>query len=301
MPKIKEDFAEQIRTILQNYNAIVFYNNQELNTNELLSDPQNLGNLEQWSFQKADCSNMLAPKKKIISNIKEIRSYVLEDALDDYVEKKWNDSLNKFLSQIENGYSLRIADEDIKVDIVVIESIISTLLLFMCRNPNFDCQGIFPRIESVLLNLLLEIAKNEEEKKNIIDFVSGHIRGAWLSQIYKALFNNDISFFSQYFNSIRKRCQVTVIRCPVENGSFITSDNPAFPFVSFATQSNYNAIYFPLTPQYLLLIGKGEKDSLDKIDVKTATNKGLKKFNSIIISSAYDSLVSDHKYLGYIL
>ncbi len=301
MPKVKEDFANQISDILKRYSAVAFYNDNVLNTKELLTDPLNLGKLDEWIFKKADYPDLLASKRKIIANIKDTRSYIIEEAFDDYIEKKWNDLLDDFVSQIEKGYALQIANEDVKVNSETIEKIVATLLLFMCRNPHFDCNGIFPRIETVLLDMLINSAENTNEENEIREFVNGHIRGAWLSQIYKALFNNDISFFSQYFQRIKENCQITIMRCPVENGSFITSDNPAFSFVCYATKANYNAIYFPLTPRYLLLIGKGEKNSLDKIDVKTVTNKGVRQFNKIILSKAYDSIVSTQKYLGAIL
>jgi len=301
MPKIKQDFTKQINEILHTYNAIAFYNSQQLNTDELLMFPENLGNIDKWVFKKADNIEKLAPKKAIIANIKEIRSYVLENALDDYIEKKWNSLLDTFIEQIETGYNLRIADEDIVVKTDTIEGIISTLLLFVCRNPQFDCQGIFPRIENVLLSLLLESAENIEQEQEIREFIDGHMRGAWLSQIYKALFNNDISFFRQYFLSIKKRCQVTVMKCSNENGSFITSDNPAFPFVNFVTKANYNAIYFPLTPNYLLVIGNGQKNSLNKIDIKVLTNEGIRRFNGIILSKANEAIISNKKYLGFIV
>lgn len=301
MPEVKADFTRQMLFILQKYNAIALYNDIALYTKEQLFDAHNLGSIDKWEFRKKDDISCLAPKKAILNNIKEIRSYVIETSLDDFVEKKWNDILDKFISEVETGYKNRIGDEDIAVDNSTIEEIVSIMLLFMCRNPKFDCQGIFPSIENVLIDLLANYTSDETTKKEIQQYVEKQIRGAWLSQVYKALFNNDVSFFNEYFTKIKERCQVTVLYCPESNGAFITSDNPSFAYVNNVTKANYNAIYFPLTPQYLLLIGKGQPNALDKIDVKTVTNKGVRAFNKIILSKAHSSIVSNQKYLGYII
>lgn len=301
MPEVKADFMKQMITILQNYNALAFNGDVALDTKELLCDAHNLCSIDKWEFRKKNDISCLAPKKAILNNIKEIRSYIIETSLDDFVEKKWNDILAEFISEIEIGYANKIGDEDITVDNSIIEEIVSILLLFMCRNPKFDCQGIFPSIGNLLIDLLTNHTSDETPKENIQHYVDEQIRGAWLSQVYKALFNNDVSFFSEYFRKIKEQCQITLLYCPESNGAFITSDNPAFAYVNNVTKANYNAIYFPLTPQYLLLIGKGQPNSLNKIDVKTVTNKGVKSFNKIILSKSYTSIVSSKKYLGYII
>lgn len=301
MPKVKIDFAKQINKILKNYDALAFNNRLALETDELLCNAHNLSEIDQWVFKKKSDISCLAPKKAILNNIKGIKSYIIETSLDDFVEKKWNIILDEFIAEIETGYANKIGDEDIVVDASTIEGIVSILLLFMCRNPQFDCQGIFPSIESALTVLLMEHSSDEVNKEEIYKYIKEQIKGAWLSQVYKALFNNDVSFFSEYFKMIKEHCQITLLRCPKNNGAFITSDNPAFSYVNNVTRANYNAIYFPLTPQYLLLIGKGQPNSLNKIDFKTVSNKGVKTFNKIILSKAYTSIVSNKKYLGYII
>lgn len=99
---------------------------------------------------------------------------------------------------------------------------------------------------------------------------------------------------------MQKRCQLVLLRCPEENGSFITSDNPAFIFMNKVMRQNRNGFYIPLTPQYLLLIGKG-RDNIGSVDVHTITNQGVKFYNNIILSKATNAIVSNKKYLGYIL
>lgn len=300
MPLVREDFATQIKKVLDNYFATAFYNGQEL-TGSMLVNPNSLANVEQWEFRKKDNPELMAAKRGIVANIKEIRSYVLENALDDHVEKKWNPLLDTFLELLENRNKARTANEDICVDNVLIEKLVSMLLIFMCRNPDFDCQGIFPRVKGLLLSVFSTDAEDTARLDDVHDMINEQMRGAWLSQLYKALFTNDIGFFSEYLKRIKAHCQVTVLHCPPDAGSFITTDTPAFSFVCNVTKANYNAIYFPLTPEYLLLIGKGKNNSLSKLDYKTLTNKGLRRFNSIILSNAVQDVVSKQKYLGYLL
>lgn len=301
MPEVKKDFLRQIENILNRYDATVFIDNTEINIKNISSLSKALSAVENWEFRKKGNTEKFAPKKAIMENIKKIHSYKLETALDDYIEKKWNNILDDFIFELKIHYFCKVDDEDIPVSATTIEGIVSILLLFMCRNPSFDCHGIFPWIEQMLSSILLEGAKNEEQKKCVNDFLDRQMRGAWLSQVYKALFEDDTSFFIQCLNRIKESCQVTIMHSPENNGSFITSDNPAFLFDCKVTELNYNAIYFPLTPQYLLMIGKGQPSSLNKVNIKTLSNKGVRKFNNIIFSKAKESIISNKKSLSFIL
>lgn len=300
-PKVREDFANQIQNILKKYNAVAFYNDYILNTDELLTTPVILGNCDKWEFKKADNPELLASKRKIIANINEIRSYYIETAFDDYIEKKWNDLLDNFISQLEKRCAQQDFNGNAIIDQNVVEEIVVALLLFMCRNPHFDCNGIFPFFKNFLFSSFSSYSKNKSDKKAIDEVINANMRGLWLSQIYKALCEDDTSFLCQFLKIIKENYYITILYSPFENGSFITTDNPAFSFMSSVMGKNYNAIYFPLTPRYLLLVCSGLNCSLNTLHIKTVTNKGLKEFNRIIISNAYDVVVSDKKYLGYII
>lgn len=171
------------------------------------------------------------------------------------------------------------------------------MLIFMCRNPAFDCLGVFPWIKDFLLSAFNEQNDKSEET---ISIVNKQLRGAWLSQLYKALYSSDTGFFVSFYSALKRRAQATIIYCPTDTGSFITSDNPAFSYID-ATKPTYNAIYFPLTPQYLLLIGNGEKYSLNKVDYKIVSKKGVINFNSIICNMAYEKIISNRSKLDDVL
>ena len=141
---------------------------------------------------------------------------------------------------------------------------------------------------------------DEEEKKKSQKVVDQQLHAAWLAEIYKGLFKSERGFCNIYAENIQKKCQLVLLHCPEKNGSFITSDNPAFVFINNVMRDNRNGFYIPLTPQYLLMIGKG-KDDIGSIDVHTITNQGVRFYNNIILSKATNAVVSTKKYLGYIL
>lgn len=301
MPKVQDDYGQKIKKVLNENLVDAFYNGKHLDTARLLASSENLGNLDMWEFFYRCDENKIASKKKIISLVKGVRSYVLEDAFDEFMETKWNGILDKFISDIERGLAKRITNEDIEVNKENISSLINTLLLLMCRNPKFDYRGVLTDVKNILLDTFLTDENNTGDREGIKQIVDDQMRGAWLSQIYKSLFNNDLSFCKKYMESIREKCQVSILKCANKDGSFITSDNPAFFYVNSAERLNKNAIYFPLTPEYLLLIGSGSANSLHMVDVKNLTNISVRIYNRIIFSNSNDGIISNSRFLGFIL
>lgn len=295
LPEAKKDFSKQLESILKEYSAVAYFDGEEIK--DFYAAIDYLHRVDEWDFRKASNLHLLAPKKAIVARIKEIRSYILESRLDNYVEKKWSQSLNLFLQQL-NGRKNLFENEQIYIDSEVIDEIISTMLIFMCRNPSFDCLGVFPWIKDLLLSTFDKHSELLEETTNV---VNKQLRGAWLSQLYKALYSRDAGFFSSFYSALKRRAQATVIYCPSDIGSFITSDNPVFSYICNVTRVNYNAIYFPLTPQYLLMLGNGEKYSLNRVDYKIISSRGIKHYNSIIRYMANEKIISNREKLGDIL
>ena len=294
LTEAKKDFSKQLESILKEYSAVAYFDGKEIK--DFYAAIDYLYRVDEWDFRKASDFHLLAPKKAIVARIKEIRSYILESRLDNYVEKKWSQSLNLFLQQL-NDRKDSYENEQIDIDSAVVDEIVSTMLIFMCRNPAFDCLGVFPWIKDLLLSAFNEQHDKSEET---ISIVNKQLRGAWLSQLYKALYSSDTGFFVSFYSALKHRAQATIIYCPTDTGSFITSDNPAFSYID-ATKPTYNAIYFPLTPQYLLLIGNGEKYSLNKVDYKIVSKKGVRSFNSIICNMAYEKIISNRSELDDLL
>lgn len=100
---------------------------------------------------------------------------------------------------------------------------------------------------------------------------------------------------------MQESCQIMLFKCWENQGSFITSDNPAFSNKSFVESDNFNAIICPLTPEYLVMILKGENKSLNNVNFRRAGNTLIKKLNTIILNHTKETIVSDCKNLGHIL
>ncbi len=299
MPEIAKDYGLKILNILNKHNAIAVYKDKELQTTEDVTSMNTFPFLIDWDFYKKDDFPNVARKKAIINDIKEIRSYVIENKLDDFLEKEWVKTRDDFILAVEKNSKYRTMN-DVKIEPILAIRLIYSMLLLMCRNPAFDCLGIFPRIGHTFMNIFTMNETDEEEIKKSQEVVDRQLHAAWLGEIYKGLFQSEKGFCRVYAENIQEKCQLVLLRCLEKNGSFITSDNPAFIYINNVSRINRNGFYIPLTPQYLLLIGKG-KDDIGSMDVHTITNQGVKVYNSIILSKATNAIVSKNKYLGYLL
>ena len=90
-------------------------------------------------------------------------------------------------------------------------------------------------------------------------------------------------------------------KCWENQGTFITSDKPAFEHISLVEATNFNSIICPLTPKYLMMVMKGESNSLRNVNFRRANNQLIRKLNNIILNNSQNAIVSDCKHLGYIL
>lgn len=62
-----------------------------------------------------------------------------------------------------------------------------------------------------------------------------------------------------------------------------------------------NGIYFPLTPQFLLFLGKRTEGTINDVVFRTVENNGVREINRVILNGAQKAIVSTNKHLGYIL
>lgn len=235
-----------------------------------------------------------ASKRGIVENIKQIRSYVIEDALDNIIEKNWNSVLDVFLQSLTERKKLLQRNLGIPMESQLVQDLILTMLIFMCRTPTFDCLGVFPKVK----NIAQAIAKDANMDD---DFVDRCMRNEQISQLYKAIFSGNVGFLASFMPRIIERCRIIVFHCDEQEGSFITSDNPSFSYVSPMTFLNYNGIYLRLTPQYLLCLGQRSQDSIYNVDYREIQNNTVRKFNAVIRSSASQYIVSNQKLPGIIL
>jgi len=297
-PKIEKDYIKQVDKLLEAREVNAFYDGKRLNTRKSLSE--HFFELESWEFKYKQYPFNLAKKGAIIKDIKGINSYVIEHSLDDVVEKKWQQNLETFIYEMENTVPLNGVDETRQINTNTALEMVKMIIFLICRNPEFDYLGILPWIKDVILESLPE-ATNTEGQIARKDFIQNQMDAVWLVEIYKGLFGVPRGYFHTLTEAAQSSFQLMLYKCWEGQGEFITSDKPAFEHISRMEATNINSIICPLTPQYILLLMKGESNSLNKVNFRRANNELIKKLNNIVLNHAYKGVVSSSKHLGYIL
>jgi hypothetical protein len=287
--EIRVEFAERIKDILSKRNVKAYYNGKALTSRNSISTW--LPFLEEWTFYNAD--NTLASKKAVINSIKEVRSYCLEDKFGTYVETRWESILQAFLSPFPKDDGRGQIEYSFPMSQAVVD-MLDMVALMMCRNPAFDLLGLFSWLKTDILDPIFLQCGNTVGADIIM-------RGCWLTEIYKGLYGKN-GFVNSFLSSAVSGLGVMVLRVANEGeGSFITSDNPVVYHKLLVEASNHNGIYFPLTPQFLLFLGKRSDGSVNDVIFRTVCNGDIRRLNRIILNGAELGIVSKEQRLGYII
>ena len=280
MPKIQCEYAEKIAEILLKHNAVAFFNGQPLDTPEKLVDINNFNNLGQWEFLKAYDTTLLASKKAIISEIKNIYIYAIEHALDTNFEHSWRKKRDNFISSCMHSK---------QIDKNFLSDIIWCMLILICRNPQFDCLGLFERFAKIIR----EISDTDE----IADML---IRAAWLDEIYKGIFNIEEGYCYHLKNKLLEDASFTLMHINDEEMQFITSDTPAF--MNTAVKELFDGCFiFPLTPKHALLIKHKLNDSELSCDYMEISVKMAKAINHIILENATEIVITSKEKVSKLI
>jgi hypothetical protein len=297
-PIIEEDWIDQVDEKLNSRGVDAYFNGEVLKDKESLK--RHFFKLEEWEFRHKEPPMNLAKRQATLNDIKSIHSYVLENTLDEVVEKKWQPILDEFIHQMETTVPLNGINEIRRINESVVLDLIKMVIFLMCRNPDFDYLGILPKVLDILRKPLKDITATEDASE-VDDFLQIQQNAAWLKELYNALFEVPKGYFYTMKTTAQSTFQIILFKTWENQGSFITSDKPAFLHNLLVETTNHNAIYCPLTPEYLVMIAKGEKHSLKDVNFRMADNDLIKKFNRMILSHANKAIVSNYKHLGYLL
>lgn len=294
-PEIRKEFADNIKQLLHERQVIAKYKGKCLTSRNAIS--ANLTFLDKWDF--FDHQGRMASKKSTINAIKEVRSYCLEDRFSAYMENRWENVLNAFLSPFPSANGKGQINHSFQTQ-NPIRDMLDMMLLMMCRNPSFDLLGLYSFIGNELLKPLFARWGNPDEAQKAKDQM---IRGLWLSEIYRGLFNEKYGFKNIFLSQGLSDLGLIIFRIASSaDGSFITSDNPVvFQKMSITTSQCPNGIYFPLTPQFLLFFGKRTEGTINNVIFRTVENEDVKRINRVILNGAKKAIVSTDKHLGYII
>lgn len=282
-PEIDRDFLSGIRNILDNtYRQSVLAENcgKQIITDQDLLD--NLIHLEEWEFKYADGN--IAPKEKIINSITNLTSQCLEKGLDGVFERCWAKTRDTFISEVENAVTN--GKPPYRISKGIVEELTRFFLSMLCRNPGFDSFGVYTRVKE----RILEPIGMDEQCINEI------MHPQWLGELYRMVYGGSSGFFQLNIAGILSNCQMILFRRYDDASTFISSDNPAFRHISYVERENSNGFYFPLTPDYLLMIAKGN-DGIEEIDYRYADDDTVRSFNQKIASHKSEKLISMQRYL----
>lgn len=294
-PEISNEFADSINQLLQERQVIAKYKGKPLTNRNAISSYLPL--LDKWDF--FDCQGRIASKKSTVNAIKEVRSYCLENKFSAYMESRWEDILNAFLSP----FPLWVGEGQIDYTFSTqkpVRDMLDMTALMMCRNPSFDLLGLYSFVENEFLKPIFSQWGNADETQKATNQM---IRGLWLSEIYRSLFKRGNGFTSEFLSQSLANFGIIIFRVATEtDGSFITSDNPVILQKMCVTTSRCpNGIYFPLTPRFLLFLGKRREGTINDVIFRTVGNNDIRAINRVILNNAQKAIVSTYKHLGYIL
>ncbi len=191
---------------------------------------------------------------------------------------------------------------------------LSFAFMMICRNPCFDLKGLLPNIKNnVLIPALVDGTDNYDLPENIKKVIKSEfrnnidqlIRCLWISNLYRIFFKKSKGFYSALLRFAKglygnKGFQMILYKRDDNTTYFITSDNPAVEYHNAVTLQNYNGIYFPLSPDYLLLICSGDA-GIDHVAYRSANDEIVRKFNYIICSKRNKDILARQKKIDEIL
>ena len=145
--------------------------------------------------------------------------------------------------------------------------------------------GAYSRMENFLKQSFSDSNMNIKEMMDAL----------WLTELYRMFFKNGGGFYHTALSKTVENCQMILFEAYPTAGTFITSDNPAFSHNSQVDIENTNGLYFPIDPEHLLFIAKGEKN-INVVDYRMANDELVKKINRIIASHKMKTVIAKEKY-----
>lgn len=246
---------------------------------------KHLSDINNWSFYYED--EKKASDKTYKNLFMDMKCNLLEDSFSVFYESKWEKILNTFIKKVHNPIRNQTSENLLEIsNDVIIKDILKFFLVMLCRNPQFYTTGIY--------KYMTELLKKTFEGDETIDEI---IKAEWLLEIYKIFYKNSGAYHNILINIINSY-QILLYEAGDNEGSFITSDNPAF-------QHNDNSIkgeegyYFPLSPKYVLRLSRkcknDKKSNLNNICYNIVNKKMVKRINNLVKLHSNEMIISIEK------
>ena len=286
-PMVETDFINQVFELMRNREPKPVYGKlgySIIKTKQ--SVRKHFERISDWEFYYDDGS--LARKTAILNDIYSINSYLLEDLFSSEFESNWPTTLSTFLGYFTNQLNETHLSEQVTIPVETAHSIFSFFFMMLCRNPSFDGLGFFPWIQDTLLS-----AFGEESQAEVEDYK----RSLWLTELYKMLYNKKRGYFHTFMEFAKDHNQFLLFETSKTSEPFLTSDTPAFMNRSnYAEASNKTGYVFPLTPDKLLFIGKGQGKA-NIVERRFATRDTVREWNQIIRRNSSHCVISSKEII----
>ncbi|MBK5261254.1 MAG: DUF4238 domain-containing protein [Peptostreptococcaceae bacterium] len=248
-----------------------------------------LHDIDNWEFYYEDSN--LARKKSIINRINDLNCYLLESAFDDSYEKRWEFIYKRFIDEVHDGTPIAIRQSERRIAEDAAIDMLEFFFMMLCRSPQFDAMGIYKQIKERILYPVFEEKEASDEL----------MTGIWYSELYKMFFKKTGGFYHNVIAKTMEGCQMILFEAEDDAGTFITTDNPSFQHISVVARENSNGFVFPITPKYLLFIGKGDPYSIDIVDYHIANRDTIQHFNKIIQSHKKNTIIASDRIIDHLI
>lgn len=244
-PLIREDFTKQVFQLMKDRKPQPVYGKlgySIIKTQRSVS--KHFDDIYKWKFYYSDGNK--ARDQAILNDIEALNSYVIEDGLDRQFETNWNRVLEAFITEMKDAKNAILGKSERTIPTKVAEDLAKFVFMMYCRSPKFDGLGIYTWLQNDILAPVLG-----EYSEIMMD-------GVWHSELYGMIYKANGGHFNLLYKKALEECQMILFEAYDGAGSFITSDNPVFMNKSSAVEiKNNTGLIFPLTPKYLIFVGRG--------------------------------------------
>lgn len=283
-PKIRNDFVNQIYGLMRNRTPQPVYGKlgySIIKTRNSIN--KHLDDIYNWDFFYDDGN--VARNKAIINDIDNLNCYVIEEGLDQFFETKWENILKTFISEMKNPENATLGRNERRISVRAADELTKFIFMMYCRSPQFDGLGIYTQFRKILPEL----------------FGDTMVDGEWHAELYNLLYKKDGGHFNRLYETALKECQMVFYETYEGSGTFITSDNPVFVNKTNALEvQNTTGIVFPLTPNYLVFICRGNERH-NVIGYRMANADTVRHFNRMVFRNKVNIVISKEPSLEMIL
>lgn len=250
----------------------IWLNGKKIDSYEKLIENYSLN--KEWEIY--DFNNMKLSTKKIINEIEGKRILRLEKGWHQ-IENTWNE-LCENVSLFVNGDLTNIGNN-------VKESLIDFIIGQMWRVPKTE-ERVFDLIHNLFTKLEIPVDGNIEFFNELMKELS---RTYFLKNVDKFQNRSSEFVFNEMYEKFHNYTQFVFYKA-IGRKKFYTSDNPVFININpDFLKGKFNGLFFPISPDVLLVVYKGNKESIDV--VAELTENTVRKINRKIVNNSFRKFV----------